>query len=112
MINKQCGVREYRADFVERTTGRRFSFTLRKSQEQANVHLTTSDRDNYSVFTLNHDDLTAKGFFEKVKNPDNPELTSEPAYNMTIVPVEAVKSSLELRGNESEPHLVLFQKCN
>jgi len=112
VINKQCGVREYRADFVERTTGRRFSFTLRKSQEQANVHLTASDRDNYSVFTLNHDDLKSKGFFEDVKDPSNSELTLEPAYNMTIVPVEAVKSSLELRGNESEPHLVRFQKCN
>ena len=106
VLNKQCGVREYRAEFEDVQTNNKITATLRKSQEQANVHLNSSDRDSYSVFTLNHDDLKAKGLFD-IRSDE-----TEPKYNMKIFPTEAVKDGLELKGNESRSQVVKFQKCN
>lgn len=117
VLNKQCGVKEYRAEFEDVQTKRRFTATLRKSPEQANVHLNSGDRDEYAVFTLNHDDLKSKGLFDlrpTTLYENNVPYTddSEPKYKMRIVPTEAVKNSLELKGNESSYQVVKFQKCN
>ncbi len=108
VINKQCGVREYRAEFEDIQTGKKISTTLRKSQEQANVHLSSSDRESFSVFTLNHDDLKSKGLFDLRSD----ELNTEPKYNMRIFPTEAIKEGLDLKGYESKSQVVKFQKCN
>jgi hypothetical protein len=106
VLNKQCGVKEYRAEFEDVQSKKRFSATLRKSSEQANVHLNSTDKDEFSVFTLNHDDLKSKGLFD-LRSDD-----TEPKYKMRIIPTEAVKSSLDLKGNESVYQTVKFQKCN
>jgi hypothetical protein len=106
VINKQCGVKEYRAEFEDVQSRKRFTTTLRKSSEQANVHLNSSDREQYTVYTLNHDDLKSKGLFDLRSDE------SEPKYKMRIVPTEAVKSSMDLKGYESIYQVVKFQKCN
>ncbi len=117
ILNKQCGVKEYRAEFEDVQSRKRFTTTLRKSSEQANVHLNSSDREQYTVYTLNHEDLKSKGLFDlrpTTLYDNNVPYTadSEPKYKMRIVPTEAVKNSLELKGNESSYQVVKFQKCN
>ena len=106
VLNKQCGVREYRAEFEDVQTGNKISTTLKKSQAQADVHLNSSDRESFSVFILNHDDLKSKGLFDERSDE------TEPKYNMRIFPTEAVKEDLDLKGYESKAQAVKFQKCN
>ena len=70
------------------------------------MHLSSSDRESFSVFTLNHDDLKSKGLFD-LRSDD-----TEPKYNMKIFPTEAIKEDLDLKGYESKSQVVKFQKCN
>jgi len=106
VLNKQCGVREFRAELEDVQTHEKFTAILRKSTDQALVHLNSSDQKNYMVFTLNHDDLKSKGVFDLRSDE------SEPKYKMRIVPTESVKDDLDISGKESSWINVKFQKCN
>jgi hypothetical protein len=105
VLNKQCGVRSYRADLIDVKTGKEYSFNLKKDINQSAIHLNGSDREDFMVFTLNHDIMKSSGVFERDDD-------TEPKYKMRIVPVEAIKDDLELQGNESKYETVKFQKCN
>jgi hypothetical protein len=109
VLNKQCGVREYKAELVDVQTKEKFSVTLRKSVEQGNVHLNISDQKRFMVYTLNHDELKAKGIFDLRKGADGEP--SEPKYEMRIVPTEAVTDELDIQGKQSRSVVVKFQKC-
>jgi hypothetical protein len=106
VLNKQCGIRSYRAELVDVQTGVEYKLNLKKDANQSAIHLTTSDRDNYSVFTLNHNDMKSRGIF------DDRIDKSDPKYKMRIFPVEAIKDDLDIKGNESMWEVVKFQKCN
>jgi hypothetical protein len=106
VLNKQCGIRSYRAELVDVQTGVEYKLNLKKDVNQSAIHLTTSDRDNYFVFTLNHDDMKSRGIF------DDRTDKSDPKYKMRIVPVEAIKDELDVKGYESKWEVVKFQKCN
>ena len=106
VLNKQCGIRSYRAELVDVKTGVEYKLNLKKDANQSAIHLTTSDRDNYSVFTLNHDDMKSRGIFDERSDK------TVPKYKMRIVPVEAIKDDLDVKGYESKWEVVMFQKCN
>lgn len=104
VLNKQCGVKAYRADLVDVNTGKEFSFVLDKNLNQSAVHLNESDREYFMVFTLNKLVMEDAGVFEGTEE-------SEAKFKMRIVPVEAIKDDLDLQGNESKWVRVKFQKC-
>ena len=106
VLNKQCGVRSYRADLVDVKTSKEYSFNLKKDINQSAIHLNGFDREDFMVFTLNHDIMKSSGIFER------PGDDTEPKYKMRIVPVDAIKVDLDLQGNESKWETVKFQKCN
>lgn len=106
VLNKQCGIRSYRAELVDIKTGVEYKLNLKKDANQSAIHLTSGDREDYSVFTLNHDDMKSRGIFDR-RSDD-----SEPKYKMRIVPVEAIKEELDIKGYESKWEVVKFQKCN
>lgn len=106
VINKQCGVRSYRAELVDIQTNKQYMLNLKKSSDQSAIHLTSGDREDYTVFTLDHNVLKSQGVFD-FRADD-----SEPKYKMRIVPVEAIKNDLKVKGYESKWEVVKFQKCN
>ena len=110
VLNKQCGVREYKAELEDIETHKQFSFILRKSIDQSSIHLYTEDQKDKMVYVLNHNDLKAKGVFDE-RTVSDPTKT-EAKYKMRIVPTEAVKANLNLNGKESNWVTVKFQKCN
>jgi hypothetical protein len=109
VINKQCGVREFKAELVDVQTKEKFVLTLRKSVEQGLLHLNVADQKSYMVYTLNHDELKAKGVFDLRKGADGEP--SEPKFEMRIIPTEAVKDDLDIQGKQSRLQVVKFQKC-
>ena len=110
VLNKQCGVREYKVELEDIETHKQFSFILRKSIDQSSIHLYTEDQKDKMVYVLNHNDLKEKGVFNEriVSDPTK----TEAKYKMRIVPTEAVKANLKLNGKESNWVTVKFQKCN
>ena len=110
ILNKQCGVREYKVELEDIETHKQFSFILRKSIDQSIKHLNTEDQKDKIVYEVNSFDLKGKGVFEErtVSDPTK----KEAKYKMRIVPTEAVKANLKLNGKESNWVTVKFQKCN
>ena len=110
ILNKQCGVREYKLELEDIETHKLFSFILRKSFDQSIKHLNTEDQKDKIVYEVNSFDLKGKGVFEErtVSDPTK----KEAKYKMRIVPTEAVKANLKLNGKESNWVTVKFQKCN
>ena len=82
---------------------------LKKSPDQSAIHLISGDREDYAVFTLDHDVMNSQGIFDF--RADGTGYDSEPKYRMRIVPVEAIKDDLKVKGYESKWEVVKFQKC-
>ena len=106
VINKQCGVRSYRAELVDIQTNEEYKVVMKKSVAQSDVHLSSGDKVDYTVYTLDHDIMKSRGIF------DLRDDETEPKYKMRIVPTESIKSDLEVKGYESKWEVVKFQKCN
>ena len=106
VINKQCGVRSYRAELVDIQTNVEYKFNLKKSNEQSAIHLSSSDMEDYTVYTLDRSIMMSQGIFD-LRADD-----TEPKYRMRVVPVEAIKDDLKVKGFESKWEVVKFQKCN
>lgn len=106
VINKQCAFKNYRVELQKLNSGVEFKIPMKKSVDQSSVHLKGSDKDDYIIYTLNHDDMKSKGVFDRSPDED------EPKYKMRIVPTEAIKDDIDTDGYESEWKTVKFQKCN
>jgi hypothetical protein len=106
VLNKQCGVRSYRAELVDIQTNVQYTLNLKKSADQSAIHLSSGDREDYTVFTLDHNVMKSQGIFD-FRADD-----TEPKYKMRIVPAEAIKDDLKVKGYESKWEVVKFQKCN
>ena len=105
VINKQCGVRSYRAELVDIQTNEEYKVVMKKSVLQSDVHLSSGDKEDYTVYFLDHDIMKSRGIFD-LRADD-----TEPKYKMRIVPTESIKSELEVKGYESKWEVVKFQKC-
>jgi hypothetical protein len=105
VINKQCGVRSYRAELVDIQTNEEYKVVMKKSVLQSDVHLSSGDKEDYTVYILDHDIMKSRGIFD-LRADD-----TEPKYKMRIVPTESIKSDLEVKGYESKWEVVKFQKC-
>ena len=106
VLNKQCGVRSYRAELVDIQTNVEYKFNLKKSKDQSAIHLSSSDMEDYTVYTLDRSIMMSQGIFD-LRADD-----TEPKYRMRVVPVEAIKDDLKVKGFESKWEVVKFQKCN
>jgi hypothetical protein len=105
VINKQCGVRSYRAELVDIQTNVEYKFNLKKSSDQSGIHLSSGDMEDYIVYTLDQNIMKSQGI---IHCDDD----TEPKYRMRIVPVEAINDDLKVKGYESKWEVVKFQKCN
>jgi hypothetical protein len=109
VINKQCGITEYRLELKEKSSKKTINIILQKAEaEETMSKLNNSDRNKHSLYTLGKGTLETNGVFDKVKK--NGE-EWEPKYDLRIVPVDAIqgKESLKNKGSEWKP--VKFQKC-
>jgi hypothetical protein len=107
IIKKQCNFRDYGVELIDVKTKEKFTVNLVKDEglNQSLSHLSSSDRQNYSLFIMKKTILEDLGILKERKDG------TEPKYNMRIVPIESYKKDLDIKGYESDWAVVKFQKC-